>query len=346
MEKTVGELAGLVGGQVIGEQEKIISGISGAEDAGSGEIAFAQNDDFLQQAKKGAAAVIVTPELAKGESEKTLIVVDNPRLAFAKIADLFTPKPYYNPGISSRAVVSDKAQIGEGVSIHPGVVIDDEAQIGDSVILAPGVYVGKEVEIGTGSLLHPQVVIEYDSKIGSEVEINAGTIVGAEGYGFETGEAGHVKVPQFGNVIIEDRVELGANVTVDRGATGSTVVGAGTKIDNLVHIAHNVKIGSDCLIIAQVGISGSTEIGDEVTLAGKTGVAGHLKIGNNTTVAAASVVTHDIESGSYVSGYPAHNHRKERRIKVSRKRLPKMVKKLRKLEQEVKKLKAKLGEEE
>ncbi len=345
MGEKVKKLAQLVGGEVIGAEDVIIEGVGGADNAHEGEITFAKNKDFFQQAQKRASAIIVNEELAAKNTKCPMIVVDNPRLAFAKIADKFTPQPYYCPGIDNQAVVDSTAEVGNNVSLHPGVVIAEEAKIGDDVILAPGVYVGSGVEIGSGSILHPQVTVEADCQIGKKVVINAGAVIGSEGYGFEGTGDEYIKVPQFGNVVIEDKVEIGANTTIDRGATGSTVVGAGTKIDNLVHIAHNVKIGVNCLIIAQVGISGSVEVGDEVTLAGKTGVAGHLRIGDNTTVAAASVVTNDIEAGSYVSGYPAHDHRQERRVKAARKKFPELIKRMRKLETEVADLKEQLKEE-
>lgn len=334
------ELAALVGGQLEGDNIEI-NGVGGAENAAADEISFAQNEDYLSLAQEHAGAVLVSEELAQAKLDVPVIIVDNPRLAFAKIADKFTPSPYQNFKIADDAVISPTAEIGAEVSIHAGVVIAEEAELGDGVVLAPGVYVGKEATIEEGTIVHPNVTIERRSQIGAQVEINAGTVIGAEGFGFEEDEEGYAKVPQFGNVIIGDEVEIGANVTIDRGATGATTIGRSTKIDNLVHIAHNVEIGPECLIVGQVGISGSVEIGEKVTLAGQSGVVGHLKIGSNTTVAARGVVTHDIEAESFVSGYPAHNHRKERRIKAVRNKLPEMKKRLRKLEQKIAKLEEK-----
>ena len=342
MEYSLKRLAELVDGKLQGNDLKI-TGVGGAENAASHELTFAQNQDYLKLAIQNAGAVIVTKDLINDGIDIPIIIVDNPRLAFSKIADKFTLQRYQNYEIAAEASISDQAKIGSDVSVHPGVVIAEGAKIADEVTLAPGVYIGENVTIGKGSLLYPNVTVEHDCQIAENVEINSGAVIGSEGFGFEEDkEEGYVKVPQFGNVVIESDVEIGANVTIDRGATGSTVIGQSTKIDNLVHIAHNVEIGPECLIIAQVGIAGSTKIGRKVTLAGKSGVVGHITIGNNTTVAANSTVTHDIEADSFVSGYPAHDHRQERRTKAARKKLPEMIKRIRKLENKVVELEAEL----
>ncbi len=338
MKKTLDELSKLVKARIIGDETVEITGVGGADNVSVGQITFAQTEEFLELAKQKAAAIIVGEKLAELNSATPLLVVDNPRAAFATIAEVFVFKPYYNQVISPDAIIADNVQLGSGVSIHPGVIIESGAIIGDNVILAPGVYVGHNVKIANDTIIHPNVVIEYDSEIGSRVEVHPGAVIGCEGYGFEKTQNGYIKVPQFGNVIIEDDVEIGANVTIDRAATGSTIVGSGTKIDNLVHIAHNVEIGEDCLLIAQVGVAGSAKLGNQVTLAGKSGVVGHLTIGDNTTVASYSAVTNDVAPNSFISGYPAHDHRLERRIKVSRKKLPAMIKKIRKLEKKINKL--------
>ncbi|WP_408955173.1 UDP-3-O-(3-hydroxymyristoyl)glucosamine N-acyltransferase [Natroniella sp. ANB-PHB2] len=345
MGRKVKELAQLVAGRVVGDQGFEVKGVGGADNADCNQITFALNQKFFRQAKQRAGAIIVTEDLIEEDVVQPLIVVDNPRLAFAKIAKIFLPQPYAQPGISKEAAVSAEAEVGDEVSIHPGVVVEAGAKIGDRVILAPGVYIGHDVEIGQDSIIHPNSVIEYECKLGNEVEVNAGAVIGCQGYGFETSADGHEKVPQFGNVVIEDKVEVGANVTIDRAATGSTVIGQGTKIDNLVHIAHNVEVGADSLLIAQVGIAGSTKLGKRVTLAGKSGVVGHLEVGDDVTVGAYSAVTNDVTDNSFVSGYPAHEHRQERRIKAARKKLPQMIKKMRRLEKKVAQLEEKLDQE-
>ncbi|MGM0470898.1 MAG: UDP-3-O-(3-hydroxymyristoyl)glucosamine N-acyltransferase [Bacillota bacterium] len=336
------KLAKLVNGEIIGDRELEISGVGGVENVQHGEITFADNETYLQKAEETAAtAVIVDQEFA---SEKTLLKTTNPRLAFAQIADEFAPNLFETKQIHPTAVIADDVKLGSDVSIGPQVVIESGSQIGTQTKIAAGTYVGAEVEIGANTLLHPNVVVESKSQIGSEVIIQAGSVIGSDGYGFEdTGEE-FFKVPQLGNVVIEDAVELGANVTIDRGTTGSTVIGQGTKTDNLIHIAHNVQIGENCLLIAQVGIAGSAQIGSGVTLAGKVGVVGHLEIGANTTVAAHSVVTKDIPAESFYSGDPAQKHSEELKVKAARRKLPKLVKKVRKLEEEIEELEAKLEE--
>lgn len=335
MKYSLKQLAELVDGKLQGDNVEI-TGVGGAENADRHELTFAQNEEYLKLALKNAGAVLAPEDLINDQLDIPVIVVANPRLAFSKIADKFTLQRYQNHEIAAEASISDQAEIGSDVSIHPGVVIAAGAQIKDEVTLAPGVYIGENVTVGQGSLLYPNVTVEHNCDIAENVEINCGAVIGSEGFGFEEDkEEGYVKVPQFGNVVIESDVEIGANVTIDRGATGSTVIGRSTKIDNLVHIAHNVKIGPECLIIAQVGIAGSAKIEKKVTLAGKSGVVGHITIGANTTVAANSTVTHDIEADSFVSGYPAHDHRQERRTKAARKKLPEMLKRIRKLENKI-----------
>ena len=337
MKYSLQELAELVAGQLKGDNIEI-TGVGGAENAQKNELSFAQNQEYLDLALSNAGAVLVAEDLAPETSDIPIVVVDNPRLAFSKIAHKFTTQRHQNFAIADEAVISSTAKIGSDVSIHPGVVVADGAEIADGVVLAPGVYVGEDATIGANSILYPNVTVEHNSEIGSNVEINSGAVIGSEGFGFEEEENGYVKVPQFGNVVIEDDVEIGATVTIDRGATGSTVIGRSTKIDNLVHIAHNVEIGPECLIIAQVGIAGSAKVEKKVTLAGKSGVVGHITIGENTTVAANSTVTHDLEANSFVSGYPAHDHRQERRTKAARKKLPEMLKRIRKLEKKIEEL--------
>ncbi|MBM7622919.1 UDP-3-O-(3-hydroxymyristoyl)glucosamine N-acyltransferase [Sporohalobacter salinus] len=343
MTVSLKELANLVNGEVIGNDEVIISGVGGVENVTEGEITFVQNDKYLKKAESSSAAAIIVND--RIESNKALLKVDNPRLAFAKIAHEFTPQLYKTNEIHPTAVIANDVEFGSDVSIGSQVTIESGVSIGDNVRIAPGAYIGAQAQIGNETIIHPNAVIMHETEIGNRVIIQAGSVIGSDGYGFETTPNGHYKVPQFGNVIIEDDVELGANVTVDRGATGSTIIGKGTKTDNLVHIAHNVEIGEGCLLIAQVGIAGSAKIGEGVTLAGKAGVVGHLEIGANTTVAAQSVITKDVPPDSFYSGYPAQDHKSEMRIKAARRRLPKMVKELRALKQEISELKGKLEEE-
>ncbi|MFP4017395.1 MAG: UDP-3-O-(3-hydroxymyristoyl)glucosamine N-acyltransferase [Halanaerobiales bacterium] len=335
---TVAELAEKVSGQVIGDSRREITGVSSISKSTSDKITFAENNKYIEQAVESNAGAIIVPvdmQTDIDKSLKTLITVKNPRLAYAIVSALFAPEVFHNPGIHTSAVVSRSANIGRGVSIHPRVVIDDNAVIGDNTILAPGVYVGRGARIGDNTTIHPNVVIEYDTVIGSNVIIHGGTVIGSDGYGFVSTVNGHYKIPQLGNVIIEDDVEIGANVTVDRGTSGPTVIGQGTKIDNLVQIAHNVNIGPECLIIAQVGIAGSAELGKRVTLAGKTGVVGHIKIDDHVTIASNSIVTKPIPAGVFYSGNPAQDHKAELKEQAARRKLPELLKRIKRLEKEI-----------
>ncbi|MGM0602192.1 MAG: UDP-3-O-(3-hydroxymyristoyl)glucosamine N-acyltransferase [Bacillota bacterium] len=331
-EYTAAELADHVDGRIIGNRDIRINSARGIDEAEEKSITFADNDKFFQKALKSKAALIIVPDNFESETEKTLLLTDNPRTAYAKIASLFFDTPYKSGKISEKAVIAETAQIGKDVSIHPGVIIGENTVIGDGTIIAPGSVIADDVKIGKNCLLHPAVVVERGSRIGDSVTIQASTVIGSDGYGYASDSEGHHKVPQLGNVVIESEVEIGANVAIDRGTSGSTVIGKGTKIDNLVQIAHNVKVGPECLIIAQVGIAGSTTVEKRVTLAGQAGVVGHINLAEKTTAAARSMVTSDTKKGDFISGAPAQNHRRELKEKASLRRLPDLQKRVKELE--------------
>ncbi len=272
------------------------------------------------------------------KSNKDIIRVKNPRSAYAKIASLFAPEPLRKAGIHQTAVIDNTAQIGNNVSIHPHVVIEEDVVIADNVILAAGVFIGKGVKISKNTIIHANVVIEYNTLIGSNVIIHAGTVIGSDGYGFVTEDEKHIKIPQLGKVIIEDEVEIGANVTVDRGTSAATIIHRGTKIDNLVQVAHNVEIGEDNLLVAQTGIAGSTKLGKSVTLAGQTGVVGHLELEDNTIVASKSLLSKNTNAGVFYSGIPAQEHKKELRLQAASRKVPELLKRIKKLEREIEKI--------
>jgi len=341
---TIGEIADMVGGEVIGDTEIEISGAAGIKEADQKQITFVENAKILNWAEESEAAAIIVPENIT-DSNKTVVCVKNPRLAYAIVSAVFVPNVFYKSGKAPSAVISESAEIGKDVSIHPQVVIEEDVVIGDNSILAPGVFVGKGSRIGSNTIIHPNVVIEYKSIIGSNVIIHGGTVIGSDGYGFVSTEDGHQKIPQTGNVIIEDDVEIGANVTIDRGTSGPTVIGEGTKIDNLVQIAHNVRIGPECLLIAQVGIAGSTEIGKRVILAGKTGVVGHIKIADNTIVAAMSIITKSTSPGVFYSGNPAQNHKAELKEQAALRKLPVLIRTIKEMEKRIKILESELKNE-
>jgi UDP-3-O-[3-hydroxymyristoyl] glucosamine N-acyltransferase len=270
-----------------------------------------------------------------------MLVVDNPYLAFAKTLKLFYIKPYIPSGISKNAVIGKNVTLGNEVSIFSNVYICDGVAIGDRVSLYPFVYIGSNVSIGEGTTIYPNSTILDNVTIGKNVVIHSGSVLGSDGYGYVRINNTHYKIPQVGGVIVEDDVEIGANVTVDRATLGNTIIGKGTKIDNLVQIAHNVIIGKNCLIVSQAGISGSVEIGNNVTIAGQAGIADHLKIDDGVTVIGKSGVTHDLKYGIY-SGVPAIPHREWLRAQSCYAKLPDIVKRLRELEKKIEELSRRL----
>ena len=340
---TAAQLADKVSGELFGDSSLIIKGVSSVESPRTDTVVFAENEEYLKDAEKfGAPLVITHDDVEPGSVELNLIKVNNPRLAYAEIARLFEPEPYYNPGIHSSAEIAESAELGTDISIHANVIVDSGVSLGDNVTLAPGVYLGENVEIGDNTLIHPNVVIEYDTSIGENVIIQSGTVIGSDGYGYTTDDKGHHKIPQLGRVIIEDEVEIGANVTIDRGTNQPTIIRRGTKIDNLVQIAHNVRIDEENLIVAQVGIAGSSRLGRRVTVAGQTGVVDHTEIGNNTTIASNSLVTKDIPEGVFYSGNPAQDHKDELKEQAAKRKLPRLMKRIKRMEEEIKKLDRKL----
>ena len=340
-EYTAAKLAEFVGGNLVGDPKKIIEGVSSAENPQKNNIVFAESKEYLNKAeKKGADLVIVSEGL---ESKLDLIRVDNPRLAYARIASLFFESPFLNIGIADSSVLAENISLGSEVKIGANAIIEKDVSLADEVIIAPGVYIGQNVKIGKGSIIYPNTVIEKGTVIGENVIIHSGAVIGADGFGYVSEGEKQKKIPHLGSVIIEDDVEIGANVTVDRGTNGKTIVGEGTKIDNLVQIAHNVEIGKNCLIVAQVGIAGSTILEDNVTLAGQVGIIDHKKIAENSIVAAKSLVTKDLSSGKFYSGNPAQNHRQELKKEAAMRKTPKLLKEIKAMKKEIKKLKEELN---
>lgn len=337
MEKSLGEIAKLIGGEVVGDANTKITGLTGIEKAGSGDLVFARDVRYLREAENTLASAIIVP-LEIEESTKPIIRVRNPDYAFSKLLEMEVPRHKFQKGIHTTAVIGKDVKLGKNLSIGAHVVIGDESKIGNNTIIYPLVYIGEKVKIGNNTLIYANVSIREETSIGNNVIIHNGAVIGSDGFGFVKENGKYYKVPQIGRVTIEDDVEIGANVTVDRATIGETIIKRGTKIDNLVQIAHNVTIGEDCAVVAQVGISGSVEVGNNVVLAGQVGVAGHLKIGENSVVAGKSGVTKDIPPNSYVSGFPAQSHKEELKIKASLQRLPILMKIVQELEEKIKKI--------
>ena len=343
IHKTLKEIAQLIDGEVVGDGNIVITGISGIREAEEGDLTFLANPRYAPLMDTTRAAAIITSR-ETAAAPRPMIRTDNPSMAFARIISILMPNDQrYPSGIHPTAVIGKNVKLGEDVALQPYVVIDDDAVIGDRTIIYAGSYVGNRAKIGSDCLIYPNVAIREKVEIGNRVIIHSGTVIGSDGFGFATVNGEHHKIPQIGTVLIEDDVEIGANVTIDRARFGKTVIGKGTKIDNLVQIAHNVIVGENSIIIAQAGISGSTVIGKNVTIAGQAGLVGHITIGDNAVLAAQAGVTKPVPANTCVSGYPARQHDEAKRLNAFVSRLPQIVDELKKLEEKVNQLEKKIA---
>ncbi len=329
MNKTLYELAELIGGTVLGE-DRVISGIAGIDEAGPEHITFAVREHMAKAAVSNAGAVLISSEVT--EFAKPAIRVSNPRLAFSRLLTLFNPPPAVERTVHPTAILGKNVKIGPDTAIMAYAVIGDGVEIGAGTIVYPHVYIGENSTIGAECLIYPHVTIRERSMVGNRVIIQSGVVLGGDGFGFITVDGEHLKVPQVGNVVIEDDVEIGACSAVDRATIFSTIVKRGTKIDNFVHIAHNDIIGEHCLIAAMTGISGSVTVGNHVIMAGQTGTAGHISIGDNSVFIGRAGVTKDIPVNSFYAGVPARPHQEWTREQVALRKLPDMIKKFREME--------------
>lgn len=345
MHFTLGELAGRLGAELRGDATLVIRSAAGIKEAGPGDVTFLSNGKYRAHLETtSATAVIVGPAEADHEHPVPVLVVDDPYRTFLQVLHLFAPSLDLPPtGIDPSAIVDPGATLGERVAIGAHVVVRPGAVLEDDVVVMAGSYVGAESRIGARTLLYPNVVLRERVEVGARCILHSGAIVGSDGFGFAPTADGHVKIPQIGRVVVEDDVEIGANSAIDRATTGVTRIGRGTKIDNLVHIAHNVEIGANSVLCAQVGISGSTKLGSWVTLAGQAGLVGHIEIGDGARVGAQGGVTKSIPSGETVSGYPATNHARAQRVYASMRHLPDALRTLRSLEQRIEELEARLA---
>jgi UDP-3-O-[3-hydroxymyristoyl] glucosamine N-acyltransferase len=340
MQKTLKEVATIIDGEIIGDENIIVTGVCGIKEAKEGDLTFVANSRYLPLMGHTRASAIITSRDVK-VAPKAIIRTENPSLAFAKMVSLLAPNEVKRPkGIHPTAIIGDKVKIGKNVAIEPYVVLEDNVEIKDNTILYAGVYAGHHTKIGRDCAIYPYVIIRERVVIGDRVVIHGGTVIGSDGFGFSTVQGVHHRIPQIGTVIIEDDVEIGANVTIDRARFDKTIIKKGTKIDNLVQIAHNVSIGENSIIVAQSGISGSANIGKNVTIAGQSGVIGHISIGDNVVVAAQSGVTKSIPSNTCVSGYPAKPHALAKKIHAFTQNLPNLFRKVKELEEEIEKIKS------
>ena len=330
MPFTAAEIAKHLQGEVVGDAATVLNGFAPADRAQPGDLTFAENPEYFARADQSAASAIIVD--AAVPSQKVLIRVKNARIAFAKVLALFFPEPVPAAGIHPTAVIAASAQIDSTAHIGPHCVIGENVRIGNRSILQGGNHIGAGSQLGEDVNLFPNVTLYPRTEIGHRVRIHSGTVIGSDGFGYVQDAGVHRKVPQIGNVLIGDDVEIGANVTIDRGALGPTVIGKGTKIDNLVQIAHNVVIGEGCLVISQVGIAGSTKIGNYAILAGQAGIAGHLRLGNQVQVAAQSGVMNHIPDGQKWLGSPAQPDRQTKRQMIAIQHLPELLRRVSELE--------------
>jgi UDP-3-O-[3-hydroxymyristoyl] glucosamine N-acyltransferase len=301
---TIGEIVDFVGGQYVGDRNRSVSAVAPLADAHEEQLSFLSNRKYAAQLAQTKAGAILVPQNLEGEDERW-IRVDDPYFAIARIMTRWFSERPMPKGVSPLASIASTARLGTNVAVGPFATIGDSVVIGNNVTIFQSVSVEAGATLGDDSIVYPNVVIYDGTRIGRRCIIHAGVIIGSDGYGFALHDGKHHKIPQIGIVRIEDDVEIGAGTTIDRAALGETVIGEGTKIDNLVQIGHNVKIGKHCLLVSQVGIAGSTELGDHVFVAGQSGFSGHLKIGHRVQVAAKSAVLADVPDDTKVMGSPA-----------------------------------------
>jgi UDP-3-O-[3-hydroxymyristoyl] glucosamine N-acyltransferase len=334
MPFTAAEIAKHVAGEVIGDPATRLLRFAPADRAQAGDVTFAENEAYFTRADQSTASAIIVDGKFTSKN-KVLIRVANARIAFAKILPLFFPDSIFPPGVHSTAVVATTAEIDPSAHIGPYCVIAEKTKIGARSVLQGHNHVGANCTIGEDANIFPNATLYPATEIGNRVRIHSGTVIGSDGFGYVQDGGFHRKVPQIGNVIIRDDVEVGANVTVDRGALGPTIIGRGSKIDNLVQIAHNVVIGEHCLVISQAGIAGSTRLGNYVVLGGQVGVAGHLKIGNGASVSAQSGVMTNIPEGEKWLFTPAQPDRLAKRVIISMQQLPELIRRVVELEKQL-----------
>jgi UDP-3-O-[3-hydroxymyristoyl] glucosamine N-acyltransferase len=339
---TVREIAEAVEGAVAGDGSVPIGGVASITDAEHGDIVFAETPRFLDEAQRSRASAVVA-FLDAVSPDKPLIRVENPRFAFSRVLELFSPRLTPPIGVDETAIVGARAEIAPTASIGPYVVIGDDVRIGERTIILSGCHIGDGVQIGEDTILHPHVAIYPNCVVGARVIVHAGAVIGSDGFGFvRIGNRAH-KVPHIGIVEVQDDVEIGANVTIDRAKTGATVIGARTKIDNLVQVAHNVKIGPDSIVAALAGIAGSANLGRGTVIAGQVGVRDHVTIGDGAMLLGQAGAWGDVSAGAVVSGSPAKPHRLRLRELAAAERGPEMIRRVAALEARIAELSARLS---
>ncbi|HHT26868.1 MAG TPA: UDP-3-O-(3-hydroxymyristoyl)glucosamine N-acyltransferase [Firmicutes bacterium] len=330
----LGDIARMLEGELYGAADAEVKGLAALHEAGPAELSFVAEEKYVDDAKVSKAmALVVSKDFP--EISKPLIRVLHPRLAWAKLLAAFAPPKEVPVGVHETAVIGEDVVLGHNVSIQAYAFIKARSRIGNNAVIYPGVYIGADVRIGDNTVIHANAVIQDRVQVGKNCIIHPGVVLGTDGFGFVTTANGHQKVEHIGTVIIEDDVEIGANTTIDRATTGVTLVARGTKIDNLVQVGHNSKIGPQCLITGLCGIAGSSVLEGRNTMGGQSGLAGHLTLGEGTVVAARGLVAKDTPPHSFVSGFPARPHKENMRIIAAEQRLPTLLKEFAQLKKEL-----------
>lgn len=333
---TLEELAARVGGRVVGDGGVRIARISGIDEAQNDALTFATSEAYLASAlASAAAAVLVDASIESSAATKPLLVVENARQALVRLLETLRPPRPRGPFRHPSAAIADDARLASDVYVGAHAFIGARASIGAASVIDAGAYVGDDVSIGASSWLHANACVMQGCSIGDRVVLSAGCVIGSEGFGWAFVDGRLERIPQVGNVVLEDDVEIGANSCVDRAQTGSTTIGSGTKIDNLVQIGHNCRIGKHCVIASLTGLAGSTILGDYVKVAGQVGFKGHVRVGSRVTIAGKSGIWRDVADGSIVSGQPAQNHRDELKQEVMIRNLPKLFDRVEALERSI-----------
>ncbi len=335
---TLSKIAQLIEGTLVGDGTTVITGVAGIAEAKTGDITFLTSRKYVKFLElTEASAVIAGEDIAPDSlSGRNIIVTKNPVLAQARVAELFQRRPVLPKGVDPLASVSPDAVVAEDATVGPFAYVGHGATVGPGAVIHPYAYVGERAVIGQHSVINPNVTIYHGVIIGARVTIQSGSVIGSDGFGYVWDGTQHRKIPQLGIVEIEDDVEIGANVTIDRASLGKTVIGRGSRIDNLVQIAHNVRIGRNSVIVAQVGIAGSSTVGDNTVMAGQVGVADHVTIGNNVRVAGKTGVMVDVPDNSTIAGSPHLPHREWLRIQSYIRKLPELFESMKRMEKRLK----------
>jgi UDP-3-O-[3-hydroxymyristoyl] glucosamine N-acyltransferase len=336
-ELSIREVAQVTGGQPFGDASRVVRGVAPLDEAGPEHLSFVANPKYFAYIGATRAGALLVPEgadvaLPAGASG---VRVADAHVALSRVLPLLHPQAQPPAGVHPTAVLGAGVQVGEGASVGPYAVVEEGARLGAGCRVGAHVYVGAGCQVGAGAVLHPHATLYHATVVGDRAVVHSGARLGADGFGFVFEGGEHRKVPQVGRCVIEDDVEIGANTTVDRGSIGDTVVGRGSKLDNLVHVGHNCRLGRGVIVVAQVGISGSTRVGDFAVIGGQAGIGGHLTIGAQARIGAQAGVTADVEAKATVSGYPARPHREAMRAQAAVFKLPALLKRIAEIERAI-----------